>query len=483
MVVQRELRLLSRRWNTHWLRVCAAAAATFVMAQTSLIANRGDELFLAMFIVGLLLCVMDGVRRAADSIANETADGTLGLLLLTPLSGENLLFGKYASVMIASLPLALAVTPIFAVAFLLGGVSGNEFVRAVLALLHAQSLVVGTAVLVSAHSRSAGGAMVKAIVFLACAAAVAGIIVPARIFHPINPMAAVAGVTGRVSWPAFLCSICLWQLFIVCLVKQKGKMLARNWQELEEQEIRLSDSRDRIPFIPPTGFEPVKPRSDAPLGPIRATWFKGNPMEWLAFRGVGFTGSRVLPVAGAACGVFAALTPVGLFYLGLFTIGLVIFLCVTAARSFAVARQTNSLELIATTPLGWNGMIDGHLSALRRIFFWPAVISVLAFGFCGLKEGPPGALVIYWMIGGTLLFCTTPWLGMWMGLKCKTPLRAVMSTIALVLLVPRLGCVFADLPYFATMLIVARRQVRAHFGRIATPVRFRSIRDRLRPAA
>src|SRR5205085_961159 len=122
MVVQRELRLLSRRWNTYWLRVCAAGVATFVMAQSSLIVNTGDDLFLTMFILGLLLCAMDGVRRAADSIASENADGTLGLLLLTPLSGENLLFGKYASVMIATLPLALAVTPIFAVAFLLGGV-------------------------------------------------------------------------------------------------------------------------------------------------------------------------------------------------------------------------------------------------------------------------------------------------------------------------------------------------------------------------
>jgi hypothetical protein len=472
MVVQRELRLLSRRWNTYWLRVCAAGVAIFVMAQSSLIVNTGDDLFLTMFILGLLLCAMDGVRRAADSIANENADGTLGLLLLTPLSGENLLFGKYASVMIATLPLALAVTPIFAVAFLLGGVSASQFVRAILALLHAQSLVVGTAVMISARSRSAGWAMVKAIAFLALAAAIAGSFVPARIVQPLNPMAALAGVVGRVSWPAFLCSICLWQLFIFCLLKQTGRILARSWQECQEKEIRLSDPRDRVPYIPPMGFEPVKPPSAAPLGPIRATWFKGNPMEWLALRGVNFTGSRFLIVAAAVCGLFAALTPIGMFYLGLFTVGLIIFLCVTSARSFAFARQTNSLELIATTPLGWNGMIEGHFAALRRIFLWPGVISILAFGFCGLKDQAPKPLVVYWMMGGTLLFFATPWIGMWMGLKCKTPLRAVMSTIALVVLTPRLGCIFADLPYFAVMLIVGQRQVRKFFGYVRPLISF-----------
>lgn len=464
MVVQRELRLLSRRWNTYWLRLAAAAVATFVMAQSSLRVNRGEELFLAMFIVGLLLCVLDGIRRAADSIANETADGTLGLLLLTPLSGENLLFGKYLSVMIATLPLAMAVTPIFGLSFLLGGVSGGEFVRAILALLHAQSLVVGTAVMISAHSRSAGWAMLKALGIVVCAALVATIFVPARLVHSLNPAAAIAGITGRVSWPAILCSIGLWQLFIFCLLKQKGRMLARSWQESEEKEIRLSDSRERVPYIPPTGFEPVKPPAPEVLGPIRATWFKGNPMEWLALRGVNFTDSRFLAVTATACGIFAAITRVGLFYLGLFTVGLVVFLCVTAARSFAVAKQTNSLELIATTPLGWKGMIDGHLAALKRIFLGPAVILILAFGFCGMKDRAPEPLIIYWMIGGALLFFATPWIGMWMGLKCKTPLRAIMATIGLVVLVPRLGCVFADLPYFTVMLIIARRLVRRHFG-------------------
>src|SRR5688572_6842732 len=100
MVVQRELRAGSRRRVTYWGRFFAAALGIFVLWQGSQAINPGPELFWWTALAGGLLCVLDGIRRAAATIAEEKANGTLGLLLLTPLSGEELLFGKFFSALI-----------------------------------------------------------------------------------------------------------------------------------------------------------------------------------------------------------------------------------------------------------------------------------------------------------------------------------------------------------------------------------------------
>src|SRR4051812_29311473 len=108
MVVQRELRAASRRRVTYWGRFFAALAGIFVLSQGSQ-AVRGADLFGPTATVAGVLCILDAIRRAAATIAEEKASGTLGLLMLTPLSGQELLFGKFYSVLIEALPMALAV--------------------------------------------------------------------------------------------------------------------------------------------------------------------------------------------------------------------------------------------------------------------------------------------------------------------------------------------------------------------------------------
>src|SRR4051794_34343544 len=103
MVVQRELRAGSQRPITYWGRFFAAAAGVFVLGQGFHARNPGRELFFLTAIVASSLCVIDAIRRAAASIAEEKADGTLGLLILTPLSGSELLYGKFCSVAVAAL--------------------------------------------------------------------------------------------------------------------------------------------------------------------------------------------------------------------------------------------------------------------------------------------------------------------------------------------------------------------------------------------
>src|SRR4051812_22184468 len=166
MVVQRELRAGSRRRITYWGRFFAAAAGIFVLWQGFHAINPGRELFFTTATVAFALCILDAIRRAAASIAEEKSEDTLGLLILTPLSGAELLFGKFFSVALGALPLALAVVPIFAVCVLLGGISGGEFLRVTFALAHFLSIAIFTGIFVSSNSRSTLGSMFITIVLL-----------------------------------------------------------------------------------------------------------------------------------------------------------------------------------------------------------------------------------------------------------------------------------------------------------------------------
>src|SRR5205814_8656656 len=119
-----------------WGRFAAAAIGVFVLWEVSHATNGGRELFDVIAILATGLCLLDGIRRAAASVADERSEGTLGLLILTPLSGSELLYGKFFSVAIGALPLAVAVMPIFGICVLLGGVSGGEFFRLSVTVLH-----------------------------------------------------------------------------------------------------------------------------------------------------------------------------------------------------------------------------------------------------------------------------------------------------------------------------------------------------------
>jgi hypothetical protein len=307
--------------------------------------------------------------------------------------------------------------------------------------------------------------MVATLCILGVGLFMSGILSAGEIFHPVNPLTPIISLFDpRVRWGSVFSSMLIWQLLLQLILREKGRNFSREWRAAEEREIRFANYVASVRQAPavPTRIPPKigKPAYDA-IGTPK--WFDQNPMEWLTLREMGMhTGPWVFSLAAALCCAFAILTPVGIFYTVLLTIGLAIFLCVASARPLAVAREGNSLELIATTPLGFEGMIKGNIRAIRRIFLWPALIVIGTFGYFAFNElrvSFDSIIAFYFLSGLALFFLATPWIGMWMGLKCKTPLRAVLATLALVALVPRIGCVFADAPYFLVLLFVARNQV------------------------
>jgi ABC-type Na+ efflux pump permease subunit len=127
-VLQRELREGARRRANHRLRLLSAGVATLLlwaiaanMARSS--AQVGSWIFAALhsLLLGLILLIVPGM--AADCIARERREGTLGLLFLTPLSAGGIVAGKTLAQALRALTLWLAVLPILAIPFMTGGIT------------------------------------------------------------------------------------------------------------------------------------------------------------------------------------------------------------------------------------------------------------------------------------------------------------------------------------------------------------------------
>ena len=153
-LVERELRAGARRPLFYWLRGSLALAAGFqgyelldrflmapppapgmpwvapagtVMTGATLLHQMAWLLFLATLLMGLL---------SADSINRERREGTLGLLLLTDLTPEGIVWGKMLSCGLTSFLVLLGALPALMFPVLAGGVTGREAALTGLGLLN-----------------------------------------------------------------------------------------------------------------------------------------------------------------------------------------------------------------------------------------------------------------------------------------------------------------------------------------------------------
>lgn len=140
-VVERELRVASRRPATYWGRMAVGLLAStlgtylFVLSEQFAWSELGTTLFLAFAWLAFLSCMLAGARHTATCISSERREGTLGLLFLTDLKGYDIVLGKLVASSVAALQGVLAILPILAIPLLLGGVTAAQFLRSVAVLL------------------------------------------------------------------------------------------------------------------------------------------------------------------------------------------------------------------------------------------------------------------------------------------------------------------------------------------------------------
>src|SRR3954454_8357900 len=156
-VISRELRSVARHTFTYYLRVVGAGAlllASFFFGIEfgfgptlggRLFGNLHLTLFFAIWILVPLL--------TADCISRERREGTLGLLFMTPLKGTDIVVAKSLAHGLRAMSLWLAVLPVLAIPFILGGVSWHEAVLSLMINFSALSWALAAGLLASAWSK------------------------------------------------------------------------------------------------------------------------------------------------------------------------------------------------------------------------------------------------------------------------------------------------------------------------------------------
>src|SRR5205823_2528632 len=165
-IVERELRVASRRAGTYGMRVRVALVAVVVFGWMTLTglqgvpsAVQGRYLFRTLFGFAFVCCLFIGARLTADSLSAEKREGTLGLLFLTDLKGYDVVLGKLAATSVNSVYALLAIVPVMALPVQMGGVTAAELGQSSVALLNTIFLSLAAGIFASTLSRNERKAM------------------------------------------------------------------------------------------------------------------------------------------------------------------------------------------------------------------------------------------------------------------------------------------------------------------------------------
>ena len=459
-IVERELRVAARRRSTHrvrwWVTVLGFVFCFIYLVIESTSSGRaaGSPVFSILTGYAFVVCILSGVLLTSTALAEENSAGTLGLLFLTDLRSHDIVLGKFAAHSLNAFYALFALLPVTALPFLIGGVQGGEFWRMALALLNALFFSLATGLFVSSFMREPQRAMGDALGLL-----VLLVVVP-PVFAAVSPSLKAPPASLLFAWLSpFYCfayspalyaispggywgSLAISHLFAWGLLVAAAALLPRAIQD-----------RSR-----PTG-RPKMPlrRQSKPRSRLLAQ----NPVLWLTAQELGYQRLAWLVV------VVWAVATISLVCTGVdtsmpvivsetarpFGFLLKLLIAVQVCRFFVEARRTGSFELLLTTPLTNQQIVDGQVNAVWRAFGGPLIaFGVLLFFPLSLRVVlalfNDGWLALPASLGGAFLsvgcglrmvadLFAIMWFGMGLALTTKRPNLAPALTVIFVLVFRR----------------------------------------------
>jgi len=466
-IVERELRIRSRRRSTYRFRQGGALIAIVVVG-FALVGSggfvgpgaSGGTLFAILAWMVFIACLLEGARNTADCLSEEKRAGTLGLLFLTDLKGYDVVLGKLMATSLNSFYSLLAIFPPLAMPLLLGGVTAGEFWRLVLLLTNTLFFALAIGMFVSAISRNERKAWSSTLVLIGLLAIVPPSLEAANLswfsgLSPLSPTTALISLFDAVYasapetyWASLWTVHGLSWLFLGLA----SYLLPRTWQDIpkgiEGSWIRGLLGRWR--------------RSDAfNARRQRNRLLQLNPVLWLAGRHeeqqfylwllVGLSGGTAIIswlIAPGAEEVALTIFSCGLVLHFL----LAIWMASEASYLFAEARDSGAFELLFSTPLTAQDILAGHYLALRKLFQGPVtallgVECLILAGHLILLRATGDHLFEGLLTATAAGLCVTMFIldlhaagrfGMWMGLTSKKPSQALTKTVLFVLVLPLL---------------------------------------------
>lgn len=473
-VIERELRASARHPFTYYLRTLGAGAlllaSLFFGLEHGFESSFGGKLFgylhFTMFYAIWILVPL----LAADCISRERREGTLGLLFMTGLRGPDIVVAKSVAHGLRALSLWVAVAPVLAIPFLLGGVSWQEAMLSVAINSSAMCWALAAGVLGSAWSKTWGRAVLRAAIFAVFFLLLMAVVTgeglgaisragsgsfwgsPMAAFFDIEPskwdylfLIGFGFITnlsrefavyifrtvtnGQLAWlAAAIFGISLLGLLMV--IRLAGAKTRRIWQEQPPSPQKI--------WLHQTFCTPVLWIS------FFRRWMKhkleANPIGWLEQR---TWSSRLITWGWFAVIVSiysVVLTDPGFFQRtsvpqNLMAWMLVLSMAVTTAGSFRRERESGVLELLLVSPVGERTIISGRLRGLWAQFL-PAFGLLLVVWFylasISLTRGEAAGPIVFY----AATFFSLPVIGLYFSLRCRAFMTALLATLCVSFVIP-----------------------------------------------
>ena len=463
-IVERELRVASRRRSTYLGRLAGALVAMGIggWIMLAMHANAPGEMGLVLFVaLSVMLCLYSlgaGARITSDCLSEEKREGTLGLLFLTDLKGYDIVSGKLVANSLNIFYGLLSAFPVLAISLLMGGVTSGEFWRVSLTATNLLFLSLAVGMFASAVCRDERKSTSLAFLILLLVLAATPLVelgfnIANRsrngstgwlVFSPA--FAAFAAFTPRIGlkqhdyWIATL----LTQAYGWTFLMLASVIVPRSWQ----------DKAVRAPLAFRTIWRRVFGVNESTETVRRTRLLNVNPFLWLAGRDpLKITFLWIVLSLLTVLWIWGYLTwpsdwknfPNYIMAAGLLHTLLKFWLASEACYRFVQDRRTGALELLLSTPLSIKEILRGQRLALFRQFAGPALYILgidLIFLYFGLKDrdlGSHNLWIMIWFAGMTVfvmdLFALS-WVSMWVGLSSRKVNRASGAAISRILVLP-----------------------------------------------
>ncbi len=447
-IAARELLGASRSRRTFVIRVgIALATVVFALGIFVFISATGHGRAAAYFLfrslawASFVFALASGVWLTADAIGGERRDGTLGLLFLTELGGIDIVLAKLVTHGLTAIGGVVAAFPVMTVAWLFGGLTGDDMWHTFLAILNTLfvSLTVGLAM--SAYPQRAGESLLLTGIWLGISVVVlpllhwgvakSGVPVAQVTWLDVNLLTAfrtAAGVlmpTGKSDpgrfWPAVLVTNAAgWGALIF------AAWAVKHWAHLpplaSDAQVRETSARRRLFSV--SGFRadlldvnPILGLVGTPFRLHLGVWFLVGVFGLAGFAAWAAGLPPVIALGLVLDGSFSN-QPALLVALALFGFGVRALFAWQATEFFAEGRRSQLLQTVCTTPLRDEEILRGPWLALTRTFRQPliwavgfSVIHVALYcwrptGLYPLGAAPPGVgdaarakVIGYWAYG------------------------------------------------------------------------------------
>lgn len=487
-IVERELRVASRRSATYWSRFQAVLAAlvpvVFVIAGPipfPSISRMGQHTFQVLAYLSFISVVIAAARLTADCLSAEKREGTLGFLFLTDLKPADVVFGKVAATSLAAFYGLLALVPVIAIPLLCGGVTFMDVLRLALVLINALFFSLALSMFISAvswHERKAVGMALLLLFAIMAGIPIAFVVLVSSnmavnvahvlaAFSPGTPLGIVAMGRYSLMVTPFWVSVGVTHVIAWLLLFATCRVLPRVWQDRPAQGAWFRWRQFcRRALLGKAALQKTFRRQLLDLNPIywlasrerRAVWH-----PWV------FLGSMAL-LSGIICWLLR-LRGVELGVLLTASFGLNWFfkhwIANIACQTFSTDRDKGALELLLSTPVTVPGMIRGYWMGLRRVFLVPLValnaVEWLCFGIgvagreahSGPDEFVEFAMVAF-VVGQVVFYAdlfALVWAGWWSGVVSRNTSTAISTVYFRLMILPWLVVVLGMIPVTRINLI------------------------------